>query len=442
MNLFNKLLLNNTSIHYNIISRINFCCINTRKIIFLIIPVIIIFFIQVHAGEKKPVTITGNNAKTKLVSDEKNGKNYLTEITGSPLIKTDNKELRADRLIIQGNDGEIIEALGNVYMRDKIKNSSISAGKALFYKGKGIIEFYGKPNAIIKREDDNSIVNVRADMMTYNTNDNTAEAKGKVKLINNDLIIQSGKAVFGRESKTAVFSMNPEITRGDDKYTADEILYYTDKKYLILNKNTHVKAYSEEKDNATGKVTRTLVKASGDKIEHFTEGEKLTIITGRAVIEREDSISTGDRFEMKGEKGKEDMTGSNVHINYRKENMEAIGQNFKFYKNEGRSVLWGKSCIITSDAKTGAESSRIYGDYMEHYRDTDELFVAGRVNIIRQDGVIKGDMAKYERKNNLLTVTGNARIEKDNSTSLAQIITIDTKTSDARLQGSISGRKR
>ncbi|MFH0977123.1 MAG: LptA/OstA family protein [Spirochaetota bacterium] len=406
------------------------------------IPVIIIFFIQIHAEEKKPVTITGNNAKTRLVGDEKNGKNYLTEITGNPIIKSDNKVLYADKLIIQGNDGEIIEAIGKVFLKDRIKGSSISAGRALFYKEKGIIEFYGKPNAIIKRQDDGSVVNVRSDMMTYNTNDNTAEANGKVRLINNDLIILSGKAVFGRESKTAVFSLNPEITRGDDKYTADEIIYYTDKKYLILNKNAHVKAYTDEKDKATGKVTRSLVKASGDKIEHFTEGEKITIITGRAIIEREDSISTGDRFEMKGEKGREDLTGSNVHINYKKENMEAMGQNFKFYKNEGRSVLWNKSCIITRDVKTDAESSRIYGDYMEHYRDTDELYAAGRVSIIRNEGIIKGDMAKYERKNSLLTVTGNARIEKDNSTSLAQVITINTKTSDTRLQGSIRGSKR
>jgi lipopolysaccharide export system protein LptA len=389
---------------------------------------------------EKPVIITGDNAKSRLVGNEKGEKIYLTELTGHPMIKSDSRELRTDKIIISGHNGEIAEALGNVILSDKANSSKIVSGKAAFFKEKNIIEFYGKPNAIFKRGDDNSFMNIKADIMKYDLNTNTAEAAGKVNLINNNIFINSDKAVFNRDSKTAVFSQNPEIRRGDDVLNADEIIYYTDKKNIILNNNATIKAYSEEKDPKTNKINKVLVDASGDRIEHFTGRETLTIVQGNAVIIREDSVSTGDRFELKGEKGKEDLTGTNFHINYKTENMEALGKNFKSNRKEGNTVLWGNACIIIKDSKTKLETSRIYGDYMEHYRDIDELYISGNVRIVSRDGTIKGDMAKYRRKNNFLIVTGNARIVKDNSTILASAITIDTKTNNAKMIGDIRGR--
>jgi lipopolysaccharide export system protein LptA len=410
--------------------------VNKNIFIFLFI----VLYIHAHALEKKPVFITGDNAKSKLIGIEKSEKEYLTELTGHPVIKTDGKELHTDKIIIRGNNGEIAEALGNVVLTDKTNGSKINAGKATFFKEKNIIEFYEKPNAIFKRENDSSLIYINADIMKYDLNTSTAEANGKVKLKNNDLNIFSNKAVFKKDEKTAVFSQNPEIKQGDNIFNADEIIYYTDKKNIVLNRNARVKAYSDEKDEKTNKINKVQIKASGDVIEHFTEGDTLTIVKGNAVIDREDSLSTGDIFEMRGNKGKEDLTGSNVHINYKSENMEAFGKNFKSNKKDGISILWGNAYIIIKDAKTKQETSRIYGDYMEHYRDVDELYVSGNVRIVNNDGIVKGDRAKYQRKNNFVIVTGNARIVKDNSTVLSSAITIDTKTSNTRLLGDIRGR--
>jgi lipopolysaccharide export system protein LptA len=407
---------------------------------YIFIFLFIIFFTHADSIEKKSVMITGDNAKSRLVGNEKGEKIYLTELTGHPMIKSDNRELRTDKIIIRGNNGEIAEALGNVVLSDKANSSKINAGKATFFKEKNTIEFYGKPNAVFKRGDDNSSVNIKADIMKYDLNTDIAEADDKVKVINNDIIIYSDKAIFQRDSKSVIFSKNPEIKRGDDVFNADEIIYYMDKKQIILNKNARVKAYSEEKDSKTNKINKMPVSASGDRIEHFTGGETLTIVQGNAVIIREDSISTGDIFEMKGEKGKEDLTGTNFHINYKTENMEALGKNFKSNRKEGNTVLWGNACIIIKDSKTKLETSRIFGDYMEHYRDIDELYISGNVTIVNKDGIIKGDIAKYRRKNNFIIVTGNARIMKDNSTVLASAISLDTKTSNAKIIGDIRGK--
>lgn len=400
---------------------------------------IFLFFTVSEAEEKKPVIISGDNAKTKLIINESGEKIYLTELTGHPLIKTDNKEIRTDKIIIRGNNGEIVEAHGNVLLMDKTKGTGISAAKAILHKEKQIIEFFGNPSAVLIREDDKSAVNIQSETMKYDIENNVAEAEGKVKLKNNDLYVFSGKAVFRRDEKTAIFTGNPEIRKGDDIFNAEEITYYTDKKIIILNKNAHVKTYSEEKDKKNNRVIKILTKASGDRIEHYSGGEPRTIVIGNALIEREDSVSTGNRFEITGEKGKEYLTGLNVHINYNNENTEAFGDHLKSNRNDGYSVLWGKTSIIIKN-ENGEETSRIYGDHVEHYRDTDELYISGNVNIVQDEGIIKGDIARYERRNNFLTVTGNARIENDKSIVLTHAITINTKNKETKLLGDIRGR--
>jgi lipopolysaccharide export system protein LptA len=409
--------------------------IKSSHVIFIII--IFIFFLQIGSADKSTVIISGDNSKTRSGIGEDGNKIFITELTGKPVIKTDNKELRADRIITQG---DISEAIGNVILIDKTKGSRINAARAVFYKEKNIIEFHGKPDAILKREDDNSFVKIQAELIKYDINADTAEATGNVRLTNNDLLINSEKAVYNKESKTALFTNNPQITRGEDIYFADDIIYHTDKKIIILDKNARVQAYSEEKDSKTHRIKKERINARGDRIEHYTSGGKLTIVKGNAELEREDSVSRGDRFEIRGEGDTQEITGINVQINYKKENMDAAGRYFKSFRKDGYSALWENAGMTFRDQKTGKETSKVFGDYMEYYQDTDELYVSGRVRVVREDGIIKGDMAKYRRPDSILRVLGNARIEKENSVVLTQEISINTKSNETWLHGDIRGR--
>ncbi len=411
--------------------------INSYYIFFVFI--LSVMFLKADAAEKKSVIISGDNSKTRLVGKENGEKIFLTEMPNIR-IKFGNSELRADKGRSYGKNNEIVEALGNVVLTDKLKGSKINAAKAVFFMDKNIVEFHGRPNMIVKREDDNSVVKIQADMIKYDFEKDTVEADGKVKLRNNDLTINSEKAEFNKNTKTAIFSGDPVITRDEDVFNADEVLYHTEKKLVILDRNAHAKFYSQEKDKETKKIKKERVNAKGDRIERYDTGEKVTVIKGNAVFEREDSISTGDFFEIRGEENSQEITGLNVHINYKRENTEAVGKNFKWYKKDGYSALWDNASMIFKDQKTGKVTSKVFGDYMEYYKDTDELYVSGNVSVIREDGVIKGDIAKYKRPDNKLRVTGNARIEKNNSIVLTQEISINTKSDEYRLHGDIRGR--
>lgn len=405
-------------------------------------PVLILFiiiFTCAQASSKIPLIITGDNIKSRLITQKNGEKIYLTELTGNPVIKYGSSKLRADKLIIKGSEGDVTEAQGNVRLIDTKNNSTINASRSVFYKKTNIAEFTGNPSAKIRRTDDNSPVYIHADVLKYNLNEHIAEAAGNVKIRNNDLLIYSNNAVFNRNKKIAIFFEHPEIRKNDDVFQAEEILYYTDKRMIILNKNAYAVTYSNEKDSTTGTVKKVKMVATGDSIEHFNETESKTIIKGNATVEREDVVISGESLELEGSEGNEVLTGSNVNINYKSENVEAFGDHLISSRKDGYSALWSSAYMIFKDKNSGKILSRVYGDYMEYFRDLDELYVSGNVNIIRNDSTIKGDMAKYQRTTNYMIVTGNARIERQDSVLLTQSITVDTKNNDTRLNGDIKG---
>ena len=407
-------------------------------IIFCFIP-LISEFPDSAASAKKPVIITGSNVKSRLAGKKQGEKTRVTELTGNPVIRYDGSELKANKIIVRGENEEIAEAIGNVVLTDRKNNSRMKSGKALFHKETNIVEFSGKPRALIKREDDRSTVNIRAKKIKYNIDDKFAEASGNVKVKNNDLSIFSQKASFNRNEKKVVFSDKPQIIKGEDNYTAETVLYYTDKKLIVLDKDARIKTFSEDKDEKTGKTKKVRLNAYADKIEHHDIKDKLTIMYGNAQIERDDTVFKADKFEMKSSEGNEELSGQNVHIDYISENAEAYGDSFKSHNKNGYFALWGNSYMVFKNEKTHEETSRVTGDFMEYYKNTDELYVSGNVKIFRSDGVIKGDFARYQRQNDLMTITGNARMEKEDSVLVTQSITINTKSNNTRLHGNIRG---
>ncbi len=415
-----------------------------KRILVIILLTCLTSGINAREKNKKPVIITGDNVKSKLVGVE-NGKNiYLTEITGHPKIKYGGTILRAKKIITRGNEGEISEAIGNVLLTDKESKSRVTSRKAIYYKLKNMVEFTGRPRILTYKKEDNSKVTIRAKRIEYNIDEKTGYAYGKAVMINKDTKIYSEKIIYKRNEGTAVFLDDPVIRRGEDVFKAEEIIYHVDKKSLILNKNAHAVTYEEEKDSETGKIKKIRTVAQGDRIENYEDGEKLTIIIGneskKATIEREDTFFSGKRIEIIGEEG-DVIKGNDVYINYITENVETNGENFNSHKKDGHSSLWGNACMVVKDETTHEESSRIYGDYMEFFQDLDELHIFGNIKIFCNAGIIKGNMARYQRSDKNMYITGNARIEKEDSILHSQKIIFNTRSNNTTMIGNIGGYK-
>ena len=387
---------------------------------------------------KEKIIIVGDKVKTRLISTKNGKKYYITELTGNPKIKFGERNLRAKKIIIRGYDSEIAEGIGNVIINDKKSKSVIRSEKAVYYKHKEMVEILGNPSLVTKRENDNSIVQLKAEKMVYDIENDIANAYRGVFLKNNDTRIQSERLIFERKEKKLIFFENPVMYRGEDILKGSEIVYYTDKKALLLNGNAYAVTFNNEKDSKEGKIIKKKVITKGDRIEHYDAEEKLTIITGNAKIERDDAIFKGDRIEIIG-KESDEMTGNNVMIEYKEENMEAYGEYFKYNNKDKYSTLWGGSHIIIEDEDAYKENSKIYGSFMEYYHNIDELYISGDVKVLHDSEIIKGDMARYRREVKNMYITGNSRIEKGDSVIYSDSIIYNTKSRNTMLNGKIKG---
>lgn len=410
-----------------------------------LLPEMLIFLavIALCAAAKNPLIITGDSVKT-ILKGIKNGKKiYITELTGNPRIKYGGKELKANKIIITGDDGEIIEAHGNIRLIDRKENSRVTAGSAIYYKLRNIVELTGAPRIISRREDDGSRVVVSAEKMEFDIDRDVGFAHKDVLLVNKGTRIHSGEASFDREKQTATFTVNPSIKKNEDIYRAGEITYYTDEKKLTLNNNVNAVTYSKKKDSGTGKLKKIKTVIKGEKLENFDNKEKLTIIYGsesnRARIEREDSVFTGRRIEITGDQG-DYVRGENVYINYFTENVEGSGTHFKSDRARGRSALWGDAFLTVRDENSKEETSKIYGNYMEFLEDIDELHIYGNIKIYCDAGLIRGNMAKYKRENEDMQISGNAMIEKEDIVLYSEKIIFNTRTNNTKMTGLIRGQ--
>jgi len=414
------------------------------KFVVLLISFSSIYYLYTSHGigaqikKNKPVIITGNNVKSKLDQLIGGIKHYLTELTGNPKIKSGNIIIHSEKIIIRGKDSEIAECIGKVVIIDKMNNSVLRCKKAIYYKQKNIVEVRGNLNIIYNREDDNSKIHLKANKIIYNMYNKIANAYGNVTVKDNEIKIFAKRANFNRMTKKIIFRGKPFIRKDDDTYRAEEIICFMDKKDIILNKKVHVTTISEEKDEKTGEIRKVRADTNCDRIEHFDNEEKLSRLTGNAVIKREGAIFHGKMFEIRG-KDSENVIGENVNINYETDNTDGYGDYFRYYKNKGYAMLWGNSMMMIKNKKSTEEKVRIYGDLMEFYQDIDELYINGNVKIFHSSSIIYGDMARYIRKNNQMIITGNPSAKKDDSLIMADTIVFNTENNDTKLLGNIRG---
>ncbi len=384
-------------------------------------------------NRKRTVIITGERVRSRLIGVFRGVKRYLTELTGNPLIISGKIKLRTNKIIVHG-DGERAECLGRVVLFDRGNRSVIRSDRAIFNKKVNRVELKGNPRVLTRRGDDNSVVQLKAKRIVYRIDDEIAHAYGKVNVRNRDLSIKSGRATYFKRNSRIEFSKGPFIKNGRDTYRADVIRYNVDKKVITMERNVLLETHSQEKDSESGRPKWIKAVTRGDRVEHY-EDVKKTIIKGNAVVERPDSTFVGKRIEISG-KDPDLISGTDVHIIYKDENIEAHGKVFMYFKKRKHAVLWGEPFIIVK-GKEENERARINGDYMEFYQDVDELYVSGNVIIYHKSEIIRGEMARYHRKENNMYITGNPIVEKDDSSLTADLIQFNTENYSTKLIGNI-----
>jgi lipopolysaccharide export system protein LptA len=283
----------------------------------------------------------------------------------------------ADSLIGKTINGEQVrEAVGNVSLTHN--NVKITCGRVLQYYDQNKAELYGNVRVV------KDTVTITAPNGTYYGNDGRVVCPNGMTLTDPSSTLTANYGEYFFNQDLAKFRGNVRVT--DNRtytITSDELDYY----------RTVQKSYG-----------RGNVKVESDSSIIYCDDivyEKLIGIStakGNVKIESDSTIITSNiatyyEFEKKS------IAEENVKINFLTENTVVYGNYAENYEKTNYSFVRGRSRLIQIESKQdGDDTTFIYSDKMEAFRNTPEYYIAhDSVKTIRNDFLSNSQVGYYFR---------------------------------------------
>ena len=142
-----------------------------------------------------------------------------TILIGNAEVRSDNLLLRADRIVIYGDDNQFIECTGNVWGHEEAKNILFYTDKLSYDRRKKIARLEG--NASL--EDRENEVVARGRFIEYDDENEIAVFQISVRLFKDDMVCRSEYAIYRRQEKILDLSGFPVVFKKNDEFRADKI---------------------------------------------------------------------------------------------------------------------------------------------------------------------------------------------------------------------------
>lgn len=114
--------------------------------------------------------------------------------------------------------------------------------------------------------------------------------------------------------------------------------------------------------------------------------------------------------------------------------MEFTCDNMSFDRTTKVATLEGNVSLIDKENDVKANAQII-----EYNQETDVAVLQIKINLTQKENVCSGAYAVYQKKEQLLELSGNAQIKKNSDTFRAQLITLNMETQDITLDGNVKG---
>lgn len=159
-----------------------------------------------------------------------------------------------------------------------------------------------------------------------------------------------------------------------------------------------------------------------------------TNLSGNAYIKTESMEIKADRIVLSGEdyrfiKAEGNVTGENSESH-----MEFTCDTMAFDRTTKIATLEGNVSLVDQENDVKANAQII-----EYNQDTDVAVLQIKVNLTQKENICSGAYAVYQKKEQLLELSGNAQIKKNSDTFRAQLITLNMETQDITLDGNVKG---
>lgn len=159
-----------------------------------------------------------------------------------------------------------------------------------------------------------------------------------------------------------------------------------------------------------------------------------TCLDGHAFIKNDTMEISADKIELTGDDYKIIKAVGNVEGKNLESKMDFTCESMEYDRETKIAVLQG-----TVDLEDKENNVKASAQIIEYNQTTDIAILQIQVNLIQKKNVCKGAYAIYQKKKQLLEISGNAEVKQDNDTFRAQQISLNLETQDITLSGNVKG---
>lgn len=178
------------------------------------------------------------------------------------------------------------------------------------------------------------------------------------------------------------------------------------------------------------KITFTANRMNGSAKKNASK----TVLEGEAFIQTESIEISADSIELAGDNYRNIQARGNVRGKNLESGLDFECSEMQYDRETKIALLSGDVNLTDSENDVSAKAQVI-----EYNSDTDIAVLQIGVNLTQKENICVSSYAVYNKKNQMLNLTGNASIKQKDDTFRAQHITLDMKTEEITLDGRVKG---
>ena len=159
-----------------------------------------------------------------------------------------------------------------------------------------------------------------------------------------------------------------------------------------------------------------------------------TVLSGEAYILTESIEIMADRIELSGDDYQHIKASGNVSGKNFDSKMEFTADSLEYDRKSKIATLRGDVKLVDTENSVTAEAQLI-----EYDSGTDIAVLQIGINLTQKENICSGSYAVYYKKDQVLNISGNAKIKQKDDTFRAQHITLNMETEEITLDGRVKG---
>ncbi len=159
-----------------------------------------------------------------------------------------------------------------------------------------------------------------------------------------------------------------------------------------------------------------------------------TVLSGNAYIKTDTMEIYADTVELSGDDYNDIKATGHVSGKNFESKMEFTCETLEFNRKTKIALLKGSVDLVDVENSVKAKAQMI-----EYNQDSETAILQIQINLVQKDNVCTGSYAVYQKKNQMLEISGNAQVKQGDDTFRAQQISLNLKTQEITLSGNVKG---